>query len=61
MQCISWAGPDGIVHDESWPSEERFRIWAATQGARITYRVYGPPDEDGESPLLAEGVVGSRG
>lgn len=47
---ISWRTADGEEREEHWPSVERFRLWARTQGLRCSWTAYCQPpvgdDED---------------
>jgi hypothetical protein len=55
---ISYTSADGEEHEESWPSVERFRAWAAIQGTACTYTAYAE-DEDGEWVMIDRGRVGA--
>jgi hypothetical protein len=53
---ISWISRDGEEREETWPSVERFRVWALGEGLRCTWRAYSE-DEDGEWMVIDEGRV----
>jgi hypothetical protein len=53
---ISWISCDGEEREESWPSVERFRVWALGEGLRCTWSAYSE-DADGEWSVIDQGRI----
>ena len=56
---ITFISADGEEREESWPSVESFRAWAAIQGMAFSYTAYAE-DDDGEWVVIDRGRVGRR-
>lgn len=55
---ITWTTADGEEREERWPSVERFRVWAASQGNAISYSAY-REDDDGDWTVVDKGRLGT--
>lgn len=53
---IAFTSADGEEREEEWPSIERFRSWAVSEGLVISFSAY--EEDDGEWVLVEKGRVG---
>lgn len=51
---IAFTSDDGEQREETWPSIEHFRAWAATQGQPYSFTAY-REDDDGEWMVVEKG------
>ena len=53
---ISYRTADGEEREERWPSVERFRLWARTQGLHCAWTAYcqRPDDEDDDEWVVID-------